>query len=199
MSPPARQASKELNPLAFWWARSRGGIVVRKPLLFRLVFAILVVLVAPESAASHQGDPAASDPARVAFQFIHNLDTADVDAILALFDDDATPFAPFSSLPERVKGKEEIARVFAPIFSELRASGDGPEYMHLVPRGIEDQSSVDCAVATFHLGVIPAEPFSFSRRSLVLCRSEAGWRIIHLHASNMLIAGAPPDLQQWGV
>jgi ketosteroid isomerase-like protein len=68
-------------------------------------------------------------------------------------------------------------------FDSWRATRPGPPYMHLEPKGLRLQAlGDDVVVVTFHLDTDPAVE---RRRTLVFVRTDAGWRIAHLHASNV--------------
>lgn len=126
-------------------------------------------------------------------EFVRALSHADADALAEAFAPDATLFMPFDELPRRIEGAKAIRDAFAPYFDDLRASDRTPPYFKLEPRDLAIQSlGDDVAVVTFHLGELPPgeteDPVRFSRRSVVVRRYANGWRIAHLHASNMLIA-----------
>jgi hypothetical protein len=63
-----------------------------------------------------------------------------------------------------------------------RASRPGPPYVRLEPRDLAIELFGDAALATFHLENGP----SLSRRTFVLARRDGVWRIVHLHASNVI-------------
>jgi hypothetical protein len=79
-------------------------------------------------------------------------------------------------------GREAIRGTFATVFGDLRQNTAGPEYMHLVPKSVHIQQAGDgLAVVTFDAGAGPV----VSRRTLVVWRTQAGWRILHFHGSNV--------------
>jgi hypothetical protein len=53
--------------------------------------------------------------------------------------------------------------------------------MHLVAKDVHIQSTGAAAIITFDAGAGPVT----SRRSLVLAKTSAGWRITHFHGSNI--------------
>jgi hypothetical protein len=113
--------------------------------------------------------------------FIESLCTADLERFTALLADDATVFFPLPVLPLRLEDKGQIAKAFGAFFESMRAQGNGPRYMNLVPEDVKIQHAGDAAVVTFHLkgGTM------ISRRTLVLRRNAERWLILHLHASNL--------------
>lgn len=145
-----------------------------------------LILSLPASASGIDSDPVSTTEA-----FVEALSHADLPALIDLFADDATLFSPSPSSPMRIEGKESIQRLFEPMLSRIRQSGAGPVYMSLVPRDLKAQVMDDTAIVTFHLGQVPAkpldQPYSFSRRTLVLQRSAGRWLIVHLHASSIII------------
>jgi ketosteroid isomerase-like protein len=68
-------------------------------------------------------------------------------------------------------------------FDSWRATRPGPPYLHLDQTpGLRFQLvGRDVTVVTFHLD---SDPGMERRRTLVFVRTDAGWQIAHLHASN---------------
>jgi uncharacterized protein (TIGR02246 family) len=126
--------------------------------------------------------------------FVEGMSNADLETFLSSFSDDALVFMPFTSAPRRLEGKQQIRETFAPMFESLRASGKPTPFMKISPRDVTTRIYGDTAIVTFHLGEVPPPdatgPSSFSRRTFVLVRSGDGWRIVHLHASNMTLGPA---------
>jgi len=155
---------------------------------FRLVFFILILIPVTAPAASENTD---NGIAETIASFVSALNAADVDALVATFTEDATAFLPLLNHPTRAGGHDGLREVFGPFFSRLRQRTSGPPYMNLVPYELKIQHGGDLAVATFHLTPIPGSalsaPLSFSRRTLVLVHTESGWKILHLHASQVVI------------
>lgn len=60
-------------------------------------------------------------------------------------------------------------------------SGKPPPYRKLDPKDLLVQIEGDVAVCTFHLD----GPTSLARRTIVLVRRDGGWKILHLHGSNV--------------
>ena len=67
-------------------------------------------------------------------------------------------------------------------FDMWRGERPGPPHQDLQPRDVEVQTLGEVAVATFHL---EHRQETLGRRTVVLVRTPAGWKIAHLHASNM--------------
>jgi ketosteroid isomerase-like protein len=125
------------------------------------------------------GDTIADVEAALA-EFVAAFNDLDWERFRACFAPDATVFFPARPFPNgRATGWEEVAAGFAPYFANLRATVPGPPYQQIAPRDLLIQPLGDTALATFHL---PREA-ALGRRTLVLRRTEAGWKIVHLHAS----------------
>jgi len=161
--------------------------------------AIAVLAACVSSASADQDSTANPDPAlATAEAFVTALNNADLDALVETFAEDATVFLPFSSDPARVTGKERIRGAFDPFLQRARASGEGPPYMRNNPVDVHVQHFDGTAVVTFHLDQLPVptatEPSPFRRRTVVLRQIGGKWLIVHIHASNMVVAptGQPP-------
>ena len=144
--------------------------------------------------------PPADDPVAIVHAFVSALSNADLDGLLDTFTEDATVFMPAvdQARVARLAGKAAIREGFRPFFETLRESDKGPPYMVLTPHDLTVQNLGATAIVTFHLGPLPEEPIdrplSFSRRTFVVNRTDGGWRIVHLHASNVVIeASASSD------
>ena len=139
------------------------------------------------------------DPVSTVEEFVVALSHADLDALLSHVARDATVFAPLSSAPRRVEGREDIAALFEPFFARILENAGGHVEMNLVPLDLKVQVLGDVAVVTFHLGQVPDEPlaesYSFSRRTFVLRLAEGQWKIVHFHGSNVII---PPQAVESG-
>jgi ketosteroid isomerase-like protein len=140
----------------------------------------VVLLVLGACASSRPLAP--EGPEEVLHAFVAALNHADVDALTHLLDPDATAFLPLDSAAAELVGRDAIRTAFVPFFHELRQQGAGPEYMHLVPKYVLTQRAGDgLAIVTFDAGAGPV----VSRRTLVIHRTPAGWRILHFHGSNI--------------
>jgi ketosteroid isomerase-like protein len=127
------------------------------------------------------GDRSAVEQALAAF--LDAFNHLDRERVEACFADDATVFDAYG-------GKRRVG-FWHERFDAWRASRPGPPYRHLQPRDLLVQSLGAVAVATFHLD---HHPDTLGRRTLVLTRTQDGWKIAHLHASNMPreIGAEPP-------
>jgi len=113
--------------------------------------------------------------------FIHSFENLDWEDFRTAFDDNATVFYP-RAFPERATGRAEFEKTFKIVFEQIRAGKTAPPYMHIEPRDLAIQMLGDTALATFHLD----DRAGFvNRRTVVLHKTAAGWRIVHLHASEV--------------
>ena len=130
--------------------------------------------------------PAGTDSAEVHAaldQFLRSFEKLDWEPFRTSFSDRATVFFPSAATPGRFDGRPAIEARFEQEFADLRAQGkDGPLYMRLEPCQLHvtvlDKRT---ALVTFEL----RNAARLARRSLVFAREPGGWRIRHLHASNV--------------
>ncbi|MGD9906585.1 MAG: nuclear transport factor 2 family protein [Vicinamibacterales bacterium] len=163
----------------------------RRAALAPLVAGLLWVIGAEAVAA--QPSPAAPDGVDAALQeFLSAFNALDMPGFLAAFADDAVVFHPPSppprTFPTRVSGRAEVERTFRVVFDQIRAASGRttPPFQNLQPQDLLIQRFDGVAVVTFHLGTEKVR----GRRTLVLRRIGATWRIVHLHASTF--AAEPP-------
>lgn len=107
-------------------------------------------------------------------QFMADLNALNYDAIVGHFAEDATAFFPVVRA-ERADGKEAIAKVFRDYVA------GNTKKTNIVPEDLQVQAFGDVAVITFNVH----NPSAISRRTLVWRRDARGWRIVHMHASNV--------------
>jgi ketosteroid isomerase-like protein len=150
-----------------------------------LVISVVAVAVALSAGQRKTASLVAPDPAvRAALtRFLAAFENLDWDVFRASFDDDATVFFPTPEPPQRFEGRTAVEAHFQRVFSSIRASApSGPPFQRLVPEDLRiEQIGADAAVATFHL----RNEQRLARRTIVFKRTARGWRIAHLHASNV--------------
>ena len=149
----------------------------------------LSVLLCARPSLAQAGKPTtphASDSAEVHLalkRFLRAFENLEWEPFRTSFSDDATVFFPSAATPNRFVGRAAIEARFQQEFADIRAQArGGPPYMRLEPRGLQ-VSVLDSrtALVTFEL----RNAVRLARRSLVLVRETGGWRIRHLHASNV--------------
>jgi ketosteroid isomerase-like protein len=116
--------------------------------------------------------------------FIQAFDNLDWDHFRAAFADDATVFYP-RQFPHRANGRDEFERLFKDVFDGIRVGRTQAPYMDIQPRDLQLQMVGTVAIATFHLD---DRPGFLNRRTIVLQKQPSGWKIIHLHASEVATA-----------
>ena len=148
----------------------------------RLASISLFLLVAPLVLA--QGEPRAFAETEVRdslARFVYAFDNLDWEAFRLAFDDNATVFYP-RAFPERANGRAEFEKTFKVVFQQIRGGKTAGPYMDIQPKDMKVQTFGDCAIATFHLD---DKPGLLNRRTIVLTKTNAGWKIVHLHASEV--------------
>ena len=133
---------------------------------------------------------AADEASSALLAFLHAFENCDLSAMEAAFAPDATFFdrvAPDATEElahyRRGQGMPPGMRALA---ESLPRTSPGPPYHHVTPVDLLIQGSADVAVCSFHL----EGGDTLGRRTVVLVRREGGWRILHIHASNVAAAHA---------
>jgi len=116
-------------------------------------------------------------------QFIAAFDNLDWEKFRTCFADDATVIHP-ALFSHRLDGRAGYEPAWQKVFEKTRTdSGKSqPPYMDLQPKDLKIQMLNQAAVVTFHLD---RGHSSTGRRTLVLRKGADGWKIVHLHASNV--------------
>jgi len=144
---------------------------------FLLPFMLAVCLP-----AEIQSTPPQPDDLQAALtNFIHAFDNLDWEHFRSSFDDDATVFFP-RGFPARATGRAEFEKNFKVVFEQIKNGKTAPPFMDVQPKDMEIQRLGDVAVVTFHLD---DRPGMLNRRTLVLRKNAQGWKIVHLHASEV--------------
>lgn len=138
------------------------------------ITAIVLTLVLPACASAPHATVSVNQTMGAFMDALNALDTARIETLLA---PDVTAFFPTTSA-QRVDGKEAVAAVFRDYADATRATRARTD---LVPEDMTVTQSGDVAVVTFQI----RNPAVVSRRTFVLRRDGASWRITHLHASNI--------------
>jgi ketosteroid isomerase-like protein len=119
-------------------------------------------------------------------RFIEAFNNLDWETFRSAFADDVTVFnpdIPEASSVDRLAGREQVEESFKAVFAASRKASSGPPYLHIVPKQVRIQMLGDSAVITFQF---EREGNSFGRRTLVFHREPKGWKIVHIHASNIV-------------
>ena len=146
-----------------------------------VVFLLLLSGIAQSKPASAEADVRAA-----LANFIRAFDDLDWENFRLAFDDNATVFYP-RAIPQRANGRPEFEKGFKTVFQQIRGNKTAAPYMDIQPRDLRIQLFGDVAIATFHLD---DRPGSLNRRTIVLSKTQKGWKIVHLHASEVSVANS---------
>jgi ketosteroid isomerase-like protein len=151
-------------------------------------FAVTLALLLPVVFGQSQPRPADPDVRAALAHFIRAFDDLDWENFRLAFDDSATVFYP-RAMPQRANGRGEFEKAFKSVFQLIRGAKTAPPYMDIQPKDLRIQLFGDVAIATFHLD---DRPGFLNRRTIVLNKTEKGWKIVHLHASEVSVVGVQP-------
>jgi ketosteroid isomerase-like protein len=143
-----------------------------------ILISAFCLLLSPVSSQERRPD---TEVKQFLARFIRAFDDLDWETFRQSFSDDATVFYP-RGIPERANGRAEFEQNFKIVFEQIRAGRKTPPYMDIQPRHMTTQLFGNTAIATFQLD----DRVGFvNRRTVVLRRTAAGWKIVHLHASEV--------------
>jgi hypothetical protein len=116
-------------------------------------------------------------------RFLTDFENLDWAPFRAAFSDSATMFHPAPEMAQGVTGPRGIDSTFQAVFADIRAHATGgPPYHQLVPTNLRIQPlSPGLVLVTFEL----RNAERIARRTVLFHHENAGWRILHLHASNI--------------
>jgi ketosteroid isomerase-like protein len=149
----------------------------------RFALTVLFLLLSPSLFAQEQSASAESEVRDALAKFVSAFDNLDWKTFRSTFDDGATVFYP-RGFPERANGRDEFEKAFKLVFQQIRAGKTTAPYMNIQPKDMNLQIFGDIAIATFHLD---DRPGFLNRRTIVLHKTRLGWKIVHLHASEIAI------------
>jgi ketosteroid isomerase-like protein len=154
----------------------------------RFALAVLFLVLSPSLLAQEQPASAESEVRAALAKFVSAFDNLDWETFRSTFDDGATVFYP-RAFPERANGRDEFEKTFKVIFQQIRDGKTAAAYMHIQPKDLNLQIFGDIAIATFHLD---DRPGLLNRRTIVLHKTRLGWKIVHLHASEIAMTSTQP-------
>lgn len=160
-----------------------------KTFLARICWPLALLMFAPQLSMS-QARPAEGEQEEIRSflsEFITAFDNLDWEKFRNAFADDATVFYP-RDRANCANGRAEVEEHFKHVFEQIRGGRSKGPYMDLQPRELRMQVLGDVAIVTFHLD---DRPGFINRRTLVLRKTAAGWKIAHLHASEVASAATP--------
>lgn len=146
-------------------------------------FALVIVLPLPAQ-SSHATRSDSAGVASALRRFLTAFENLDWEPFRASFADSATVFHPAANMPERVIGRAAIDSTFRAVFADVRAHATGgPPFQHLTPVDLRvEPLAPGVVLVTFEL----RNAERLGRRTVVFRRVGDAWRIVHLHASNIV-------------
>lgn len=149
----------------------------------RFALAVLFLVLSPTLLAQEKSAAAESEVRDALAKFVSAFDNLDWETFRSAFDDSATVFYP-RAFPERANGRDEFEKTFKAISQQIRGGKTAAPYIDIQPKGVNLQIFGDIAIATFHLD---DRPGFLNRRTIALHKTRLGWKILHLHASEVAI------------
>ena len=147
----------------------------------RLALILLVTSIAFTPANASPTAEGEAEVRKTLAEFIQAFDNLDWDRFRNAFADDACVFYP-REFPHRADGRAEFEKFFQRVFDHIRGNKTAPPYMDIQPKDLRVQMAGTVAVISFHLD---DRPGFLNRRTVVLQKQAGGWKIIHLHASEV--------------
>jgi hypothetical protein len=132
------------------------------------------------AAASDRGDSLTI--AATATSFLQSFDSLNWDGFSSHLGRNVDAYWPRAGTADRLPDRQAVEARFHDFFDQARASRPGPPYLHLAVTHLNVRVFDDIGLVTFELADVPD---TLGRRTIVFHREEGGWRIIHLHASNL--------------
>jgi len=120
--------------------------------------------------------------AAVTTRFLGAFDSLEWAPFSEILSDSIEVFWPRADTPGRLRGRSEVENRFRRFFDLVRAARPGPPYLHLQVRNLEVRTFEGVGLVTFELTDVPD---TLGRRTLLFHRESAGWRLVHLHSSNL--------------
>ena len=154
----------------------------------RFVAAILCALIFPSLLAQTKPTGEQEEVREALANFVVAFDNLNWETFRLAFADDATVFYP-RAFPERANGRAEFEKTFKVVFDQIRGNKEKPPYMDIQPKDMRIQTFGTVAIATFHLD---DRAGFLNRRTIVLKKTDHGWKIVHLHASEVAVAQGKP-------
>ncbi len=122
---------------------------------------------------------AAEDTVR---RFLAAVDAGDEVTLAELFTPDASAYLPFADTPGLIDGHAAIMSRFGRLIAAWKRRGLSPPFVGFEPSGLQPTLlAVEWTLVTFLVGI----EGDTGRRTMLLRSTADGWRIFHLHASNL--------------
>lgn len=146
---------------------------------------VATLAVGAASRLSSRQMPRRDDPESALRTFLIAFENCDLPLMESFFAPDATYFDRFPpgavSGPDYVRGSG-MPRGMRELAQRLPRNGGKPPFHSLDPQDLLIQSAGAVAICTFHL----LDEKTFGRRTVIMKEQDgAGWKILHIHASNL--------------
>jgi ketosteroid isomerase-like protein len=116
--------------------------------------------------------------------FLTAFDNLDWQAFRTCFSGSATIFHPAAPNIRRIDSPDQFEKAWLGVFERIKKNSGrtSPPYMSLNPLDLRvEKLSEDVVLVTFHL----VDGSTVNRRTLVFKQESDGWKIVHIHASNI--------------
>jgi hypothetical protein len=151
-------------------------------LLFAVPFALGCHTPSPPADAQTQRLRDSAAVATAVTAFLQAFDSLNWAGFVAHLSDSVDAYWPRADTADRLRDRAAVEGRFRAFFDSIRASRPGPPYLHLAVSDLAIRIFDDVGLVTFELSDVPD---TLGRRTLVFHRDPVGWRIVHLHASNL--------------
>lgn len=151
-----------------------------------IVVALLAMATSQTMVAQEQrsADPRTASVEEALSAFVTAFDNLDWQAFRNCFSTTATIFHPAAPNTKLIDSPEQFEKAWLGVFERIKKSSGrtSPPYMNLHPLDLRvEKLSGEVVLITFHL----VDRGTVSRRTLVFKREPDGWKIVHIHASNI--------------
>jgi len=148
------------------------------------ICSLFLILVLPLQAGPTAAGSEDADIHAFLQKFLAAFDNLDWPTFEDCFSDSATVFHPAPPNLRRTDSRSQFEKAWLGVFERIKKESgrSSPPYMQLKPEDVQIEILADgAALVTFHL----TNGNILSRRTLVLKKFALGWKIVHIHASNL--------------
>jgi ketosteroid isomerase-like protein len=169
-----------------YFVRETGVLHMARRECFTVGFLVLAAAIVGSAVAQDKSSatPKTASIEEALSTFLTAFNNLDWQAFRACFSDTATIFHPAVPNIRRIDSPEQFNTAWLGVFERIKKNSGrtSPPYMNLNPLDLRvEKLSEDVALVTFHL----VDGSTLNRRTLVFKRDPDGWKIVHIHASNI--------------